>query len=297
MSPLQELTRFMVAAGGAKPPGSESTHLLYIKDSSLILKEWNGTTFDAQELIATDALPDSPAVYLMPPDADKRVVYITSALTLGSFVYDEESEEWVEDEEFGQHKVHPEGKLVGTIDEDGEQHIFFQDPANNLIHLDDEWAPNALPAKAAAGSALAALAFDDHVHLFYTSASDNTVHYLTQQDDDTWSDAEHTTYAFGTGENPKRFLASPDATNALELFVLTEQKALFRISADGEKTALGTVTDAGEWQPTTNEECFLFIAIIAIGWGFHRGHSIHRHHRHRHHRHRVRVSSPPHPVP
>ncbi|KAF9465822.1 hypothetical protein BDZ94DRAFT_1253272 [Collybia nuda] len=284
MSQLQELTRFMVAAGGAKPPGSESTHLLYNEDSSLILKEWNGTTYDSQELIASDALPDSPAVYLLPPDSDKRIVYINSSLALGSLVYDEESEEWAEDEEFGQHEVHPDGKLVGTVGEDGDQHIFFQDQAKNLVHLDDEWTPTILPATAATGSSLAALAFNDKVYLFYTSANDNTPRFLTLQDDDTWTDAKHAAYTFEANETPKRFLASPDTDGALDLYVLTEQKALFRVSADGKKTTLGTVTEDGEWKPTTKEECFILIAIVAIGCGFHMGHSIHRH-RHRRRRH------------
>jgi hypothetical protein len=256
-TPQQALTRFMVSAGGTKLPGSDSTFLLYVEDSNLKLKEWNGTTFDSQELIASDARPDSLALYLTPSDSSKRIIYISSASTLGSLIYDEDSEEWVDEESLGQHKVHPNGKVAGSIGTDGSQHVFFQNSANKLVHLDDKYKATILTVGAIAGSPLAVLAFDDGVYLFYISTSDNLVHSTAQQGDGTWGDSVLTTFAFDANDKPTRLLISPSEDGALDLFVLSEKKSLFRVSADGTKTVLGSVTDAGEWKAATNEECFL----------------------------------------
>jgi hypothetical protein len=277
----------MVSAGGAKLPDSEATYLLYIEDSDLKLKEWNGTSFDSQELIASDAAPDTLALYLITPGSTKRIIYITSAATLGSLVYDEDNEEWAGEESLGQHKVHPNGKVAGTIGVDGGQHVFFQNPANKLIHLDDKYNATTLSANAVAGSPLTVLVTEDKVYLFYISTSDNFVHSLAQQGNGTWSDATLSTFAFDANDKPKRLLVSPSEGGALDLFVLSEKRSLFRVSTDGTKTVLGSVTDAGEWKAATNEECFLPFAFYA--WHHHLA-ALHRMHG------MVRVLSPPYPA-
>ncbi|KAF8075188.1 hypothetical protein FPV67DRAFT_619934 [Lyophyllum atratum] len=264
MTQLQDLARYLAAAGGAKVPDIENTHLLYVEDSTLFLKEWDGTKFDTQESITTDILPDSPAIYL-PSEMTNLIICVSSASTLRALIYNDDSGEWEDDESLGQHKVHPSGGLAGTISEEGDQHVFFQDLSNRLTHLDGKWNPTILSAHAVKDSPLTVLEFDNTVHLFHVSATDNCIHYLSQQQDNTWNDSTLTAYAFNAIEKPKRFFVSPDDAGALEVSVLAEHgdedAKMFRISATGEKTDFGTVNKAGNLKPTTDEECFIFIKI------------------------------------
>jgi len=255
MTWLDELARCLLAAGGALPMGSDGMYLLYVEDSALVLKHWNGETFDSEEFIAESVLPTSPAPYLTTPTG-RLVVCISSSSTLCALKYDDDSAEWIDEESFGQHKVHPKGRVAGSITA-GRRNIYYLNSSKQLVHLDSSWESTVLPVNAVEDSPLATSSAGGKLHLFYVSANDNYVHYVTQQQVGSWTDTICTKYAFSANEKPKRFLASPDGSGGFELFVLTEEKALLRISADGQKKSLGTVNVAGEYVPATKEEAIV----------------------------------------
>lgn len=256
MTQLDELARCLVAAGGAVPKGNEGTYLLYVEDSTLVLKHWNGETFDSEEFIAESILPTSPAPYLTTASG-RLVVCISSSYTLRALKYDDGSAEWVDEEALGQHKVHPKGKVAGLVTADG-QNIYYMNSSKQLVHLNSAWKPTVLPVNAAEDSPLATSSAGN---IFYLSADDNYVHYATQQQGGSWTDTICAKYAFGANEKPNRFLASPNANGGFVLFVMTSERALLQISADGQKKTLGTVNEAGAYVPATKEE-----AVIRIPW-------------------------------
>ncbi len=259
MTHLDELARCLVAAGGAVPVGNEGTYLLYVEDSALILKHWNGDAFDSEEFIAESVLPTSPAPYLI-TSTDRHIVCISSTSTLRALKYDNDTAEWVDDDSLGQHKVHPKGKVAGSTTKDGKHNIYYLNSSKKLVHLDSAWKPTVLPVNAAEDSPLATSSAGGQ-HVFYISANDNYVHYATQQQGGSWTDTICTKYAFGANEKPKRFIASSNASGGFVLFVMTEERALLQISADGQKKSLGTVSEAGAYVAATTEE-----AIIRIPW-------------------------------
>ena len=158
--------------------------------------------------------------------------------------------------------MHPKGRVAGSITADGRK-IYYLNSSKQLVHLDNSWKSTVLPVNAVEDSPLATSSAGGKLRLFYVSA-DNYVHYATQQQGGSWTDTICTTYAFSANEKPKRFLASPNESGGFELFVLTEGKALLRISADGQKKSLGSVNEAGEYVPATKEEAIVRMPHL---WG------------------------------
>jgi hypothetical protein len=263
MARLENLSRCLAAAGGVALPGNKGTFFLYSEDSALVSKEWTGKSFGNQELIASSVLPSSVASYLITPSG-RLVICISSTSTLRAVAYDEDDGEWVDDESLGLHKLHPKGKVSGVVGRDGGRHVFFQDPSKRLIHLNNAWAPTVLPVNAVEGSPLAISAADGQVRLFYISASDGYIHNVTQQMDGGWSDAIFVKYAFEENEKPARFIVSPNEQGDLVVFALTEERKLLQMSADGQKTMLGSVDEAGGWVPANKEEAIIW---IPLPWG------------------------------
>jgi len=255
-------------------------YLLYVEDSILISKHWTGTSFSDHELVGDSVLEGSSAAYFITSTA-KRIVCISSSFLLRSIVYDNDDEEWI-DESIEPHKVHPKGKVAGSILEGGQQNVLFQDPSRQLVHLDSSWKPTILPVNAAEGTPITV--YDDEVttYVFYVSANDNCLHYVARAPGAEWKDEVFAARPFDEKEKPKHFLISQSYYGDFEALILTDDMALFQLSEDGRIRSLGTVNAAGEWAPCPMEECMAF----TVDWG-RRFRSVHQgqHHSRKHRKH------------
>ncbi|THH06242.1 hypothetical protein EW146_g9675 [Bondarzewia mesenterica] len=261
MAEFQDLTRRLLAAGGAMDPEGKSMYLLYADHSSLVSKHWTGTSFGDQDVVATSVRTNSTASYLLAQNT-RRIICISSSSALRALTYNDDDEEWVDDT-IPRHDVHPEGKLATSFDADNRVYVFFQDPAGRLIQVDDAWNPTVLLAEPVAGSPIATAFVEDKIHVFYISAKDNCIHYVIQGGGSGWSDELMSKCSFEE-EKVKRFsVGQNEESGALEAYVLTEKSALLQIvgkqdekvEAGEEKTVLGKVDETGTFVAGTSAEC------------------------------------------
>jgi hypothetical protein len=272
---LQNLTRCLLAAGGISDKKGVSDergnamYLLYINPerSSLSCAYWKGDSFGKRELLANEVRPNSVASYLITPSGEKVVIYISSSNVISGVRYDEEEEDWVADHAIAALKntVDPDGKLTAVLDVDGHPCVFFEDTSKRLVYLDNAWAPAFLPADLVKGSPLATSIVGGKVYVFYISAKDNCMHYVTQegQQGGDWCDTLVSEYAFE--KKPKRFLVTqtPDSRK-FESYVLTDGNALLQINAEGKGKVLGKVDETGLFTPIDMQQS----SIITIILGF-----------------------------
>ncbi|THH20744.1 hypothetical protein EW146_g691 [Bondarzewia mesenterica] len=261
MAQFQDLTRRLLAAGGAMHPEGKSMYLLYADRSSLISKHWTGNAFGDQDIVATSVRTNSTASYVLAPNS-RRIICISSSSALRALTYNDEDEEWVDDT-IPHHDVHPEGKIATSFGADNRAYVFFQDPAGRLIQLDDAWNPTVLPVEPVAGSPITTAFVENKIHTFYISAKDNCIHYVIQEGGNSWSDKLMSKCSFEE-EKVKRFsVGKNEESGALEAYVLTEKSALLQVvgNQDGtadageEKTVLGKVDQTGTFVAGTSAEC------------------------------------------
>ncbi|ETW77756.1 hypothetical protein HETIRDRAFT_453889 [Heterobasidion irregulare TC 32-1] len=247
MAQFQDLTRRLLAAGGAMDPEGKSMFLLYTDRSSLVSKHWTGETFGDQDVVATSIRANSTASYLFSPNS-RRIICISAASAIRSLTFNEDEEEWVDDA-IPRHDVHPEGKLATAFGADHRAYVFFQNPAGQLVQLDDRWNPTILPADPVVGSPLATTV-GEKIHLFYLSTKDNCIHYVVQGDEGSWSDKVVSKAAL-EGKVKRFSVGKNEETGVFEVYVLTEKNGLLQIvgdedgkaNASAEKTVLGKVDE------------------------------------------------------
>jgi len=268
MAQFQDLTRCLLAAGGATHPEGNRTYLLYTDHSSLISKHWNGSAFGDQELITADVRANSSASMILTLST-RLIICISSASTLLAFHYDEDDEEWAEDTGIPRFEVHPVGRLAVSSSEDGRISIFFQDAAGRLIHLDDSWAATILPASPLEGSPISTVIVDGKTHAMYISAEDHCMHDLSETTNGSWSD--EVMVGCKLEQKAMRFMVSQNAeSRALEAYVLTEAREVLQVIAHegGMTRELGKVDKEGNFVAGTSAECcrFIWLPILMLSF-------------------------------
>jgi len=258
MSELQELARFLFAAGAGPKPSGDGVYFLYVEGTSLICKEWADGAFGGQELVTSSINASSPAATVFTP-SKRSVFYVGTSSTVCAAHYDEEEEEWTEEELPVQQKVlaEPSGQLAACLDGKLGTHIFFQDSAKRLIHLDSNFKSTILPAVSVTpGSPLAPVAAEEGIHVFYASSEDNAIHQLAHNGSN-WVDK-----VFAKDievKELKKFTAVPMPSDEeggkgeVNLFALTEGKKMLQITSES-KVTLGIVDGGGNYVATTANE-------------------------------------------
>lgn len=245
----QDLARNLLAVGGTVDEQGEVNYLLFVdpKDSFLNCQHWKGDTLVKEELIVDSVRPNSRAAYLITP-TERLVIYITPSSKLNSYTYDEDEREWVESDEtpIANFAVHPTGRVVASQDATGKAYVFFQDPSQRLICLDEAYTPTTLPVNPIAGTPISTLATEDEFHVYYISATDKFIHGLVRGSGGTWKDSVASKYAFT--EEVKAFCSGNE-----EFYVLTAANTLFKVNMEGTTKKLGTV-NGGKFVPETAEE-------------------------------------------
>lgn len=252
MAEFEVLTRFLTSDGGAPGLDNEGTYFIFTDDGNLTLKLHTGEHWDSEEILAEDVRPGSSACYLLSP-LTKLIIYIDNTSHLRVLKYDGDEEEWMEDSAVPKIAVHAEGKLTGVTAGSKKEKffIFFQDPSNRLVVLDDSWTSSTLPAQAASGTALGTSRdlVGDTFRVSYTSAQDLRLHQLVQGGGG-WVDEVTSDFEF---KDPiKRLVtivqATPEGAHR-DTYILTESRAVVRVSTDGSAAQLGTVDASGTYIP------------------------------------------------
>ncbi|KAI0918883.1 hypothetical protein AcV5_001947 [Taiwanofungus camphoratus] len=259
MAQLQDLTRCLLAAGGAVRSDGKGTYLFYTDQSALTSKLWTGTSFGDQELICTSVRPNSTASFLL-GSTTRLVICISTASALSAYRYDEEEEEWVEDNAVSHYKVHPVGMLTASIDSNESVCVFFQDTSGHLIYLDNSWTSTVLPADPIAGSPISTTVVEGQMHVFYISSHDSSMHYVTKGVDGNWSDKVMARHAFEEGL--RRFMvAKNEESGAFEAYILTGRNAVLHMTTEGggEVKQLGKVDKDGKFVAGTSAECCPYV--------------------------------------
>jgi len=168
MAELQELARYLFAAGAGPKPSGDGVFFLYVEETSLVCKEWADNAYGKQELVTSSISTNSPAATVFTP-SKRSVYYVGTSSTVCAAHYDEEEEEWTEEELPGQQKVlaEPSGQLAACLDGNLGTHIFFQDTAKRLVHLNANFKSTILPAVSVTpGTPLTAVAGEEGIHVF-----------------------------------------------------------------------------------------------------------------------------------
>lgn len=263
MSDFQDLTRSLLAAGSVGDPEGEGEYLLYVdpQRSFLSCRHWEGNAFGETELIAPSVRPNSTAAYLI-TETGKFVICITPSSNLSAYEYDGQWDE-IDDHPIMSYEVHSDGRLAASIGANGRIYVFFQDPSQRLICLDDAYTATVIPVNPVVGSPFSTALFNDKLHLFYISANDNYIHDVTQEDS-TWKDRVVINYEFKT--EIKSFFTTEDEKGEDLAYVLTgdSENALVKITGGGEMTKLGTVKDS-TFVPQTPEQARIVVSYYRGG--------------------------------
>jgi len=261
MSELQELARFLFAAGAGPKPSGDGVFLLYVEGTSLICKEFADNAFGNQELVTSSINTNSPAATVFSP-SKRSVFYVGTSSTICAAHYDEDEEEWTEDQLPVQQKVltEPSGQLAACLDGKLGTHVFFQDTAKRLVHLDGSFKAAILPAVSVTpGSPITAIAAKDGIHVFYASSEDNAIHQLTH-DGSKWADATFAKPEDVDVKDLKKltavFMPSGEEGNEVDVpnvFALTGGKKMLQITSDS-KVLLGIVDGEGNYVATSANE-------------------------------------------
>ncbi|KAJ3550243.1 hypothetical protein NM688_g5099 [Phlebia brevispora] len=259
---MKQLTRVFLSAGFAADPDNGGIQFLYTDDGNLIRKRLVDETWADEETIADDVRKGSPAPYLR-GETVNLIFYITSSSELYTLQFDPDEEVWVDHEDAPSEEVHSEGNVTACLHAEGDKevfYIFFQDPSQNIVCLDNTWTRSVLPAKALAGTALSATVMEDVVHVFYVSESDRSLHYIRKTDDGWVDDVA----AKRVPDEPLRcFTVGQNEEKAFEIYAMTTQKAIVRITGGGEGDVqkLGKVDEEGKYVASTDAEFFHFIFL------------------------------------
>ncbi|KAG8807975.1 hypothetical protein FRC18_005267 [Serendipita sp. 400] len=252
MAELQELSRNLHASGYNERSEGGITYL-YSNGGTLVSKQWNGSSFGDEELVNSGVKTNSQSAFLGTPE-ERVVVSISSANTLVVNKFNEDDEEWVEDDCLPTPVVHRDSKLAAYVDTNGGKHVFYQDPAGNLVHLQGSERSDTIPGNAVPGTPLAVV-IEENPHLFYVSSQDNFIHHVDQKDG-AWTDT--VLIPFEVKRRLARLELAPDVANkTLIVYCLADDGTLFQISTEngGKETILGKVETGGSFKAATSAEC------------------------------------------
>ena len=250
-SQLQRIARCLAAAGYVEHPEQEGLLLLFVEaqeaENLLVYKHWTGgTSFDQEEFITQNVRPGSPAAYLITP-ASKYIVCITSSSILQILEYNIDAGEW-DMKTIPRHEVHRNGKFAAFARTDRLPDVFFQDRWKRLIYFDMMSNKSVvLPASPAVGSPIFVDIFKGKMYIFYISAKDYYIHYLTLRSDGRYKDSIMAKCEM-KGDLKRLSVVQNRQSEGFDGYVLTESHVLLCISVDQQKVVLGTVDAAGNFQ-------------------------------------------------
>jgi hypothetical protein len=265
----QLLSRSLVAAGSAKPPGGEEgTYLLEVTDGNLIEKLWVGGHATGETPISPDVRDSTSGAYLFPKGVEVRLVFfISNANLIECFSFNEEvSPDW-EDTNFSQ-STHlatgPESKLSVTPTTEGGMILAFQDAAGQLTTVlrtpsNDTYESLSLPAvEAKTGTPLRLLSVENKLHLFYAGRDGNVHALIRDVESGTWTDRifEHTD--FDEPIHNFEVTIDPETGSPVICLLVGDQawlvhkdKALLgKVKADGQLIAADKAQAGFAWDPS-----------------------------------------------
>ncbi|KAJ4863906.1 hypothetical protein T069G_00436 [Trichoderma breve] len=271
MGRLQDVTRFLLAAGGSASTDGKSTHLFHEVKNSLFMETWTGSELTDRVEVVTGVRSDTsaPLVNLH----YKRIFVVDQTHTLKCFTEtskaedegddeDEEEEEdsrW-EDEELDDLdiRVHDKSQLAVAC---GEFTIvvFYQNPDGTIGAIEDDgslhgWKIAQLPnAEALPGTPMASFQAKDTVYFVYV-ATDQTFRYLEHSNNE-WKDAPFSSAKID-GASAKISLAEDEKAETdpkLLIFCLADKKLSTIKPGSTEAETWGTVED-GVYKPTSDQE-------------------------------------------
>jgi hypothetical protein len=276
MAHFQDLTRRLLAAGGALNIDGEGLCMLYTGPERPILtsKLWNGSSWGSQSIIAKGIRIGSSAAYLLSPQV-RLIVCISEANKLRALRYevDEEAEEegWVDIKDFPHFDVHALGKVTGLFLGPAQHAIIYQDPSDSLVYVDQNWSRTIIPiSKPAPGTPIAVMLGDDRLRIFYISAEDRRIHDIvrTGLTSDSWTDGVVASPTFD--ELPVRIIATfnPESSTT-EMYLLARNSQILQVSEgdlDGEAKVLGKVDADGKFNPGTSAQNCQMIYMPTNRW-------------------------------
>ncbi|KAH6611345.1 hypothetical protein Trco_001365 [Trichoderma cornu-damae] len=255
MSKIQEMVRFLSAAGGSASSDGKVTHLFYEENNSLCVKTWTGTEFSDKAWVATG-----------------RVFAVGGDHTLRAFTEierpeDEDDEDDEDDDEDAlweeeklddvEIRVHPKSRLAVSCSEEA-LFVFYQNLDGTLGAVEDDgrgWKIVNLPFSAAfGGTPLACFTAKDAAYLFYVNG-DGNVRYLEKSGNE-WKDAPFSNAQIDGAASKLSIAQDGQAAGGPKLlaFCLADGKlSTIKWESDSVET-LGKVVD-GVYQPTTDQEC------------------------------------------
>ncbi|KAK4075988.1 hypothetical protein Trihar35433_2548 [Trichoderma harzianum] len=272
MGRLQDVARFLLAAGGSASTDGKSTHLFHEVKNSLFMETWTGSELTDRVEVVTGVRSDTsaPLVNLH----YKRIFVVDQSHVLKCFTEtskaedegddeDEEEEEedsrW-EDEELDDLdiRVHDKSQLAVAC---GEFTIvvFYQNPDGTIGAIEDDgglhgWKIAQLPnAEALPGTPMASFQAKDTVYFVYVAA-DQTFRYLEHSNNE-WKDAPFSSAKID-GTSAKISLAEDEKAETdpkLLIFCLADKKLSTIKPGSTEAETWGTVED-GVYKPTSDQE-------------------------------------------
>ncbi|KAK7712167.1 hypothetical protein SLS57_007843 [Botryosphaeria dothidea] len=91
----QDLTHYLLSAGGAITSDERGVYLVSESKNDLVEKLWTGTEISDQVFITSGVRKDTAALYLL--DGEERCVFCVDANNiLQCYKYDVDEEEWLE---------------------------------------------------------------------------------------------------------------------------------------------------------------------------------------------------------
>ena len=239
---LQNLTRCLLAAGYSKSQDGKEQYLLYVDEQTSFLQfqHWSSDSITKEELVGASAVrPNSTAAPVITP-IGKLIIFITPSSTLGSYTYDNEEREWVQndDDPLSTYVVHRDGKVAASVDAIGRVHVVFQDPSHRLTYIDNQRSGTVLPVKPLIGSPFSISFAANILRVYYISAKDEFIHDLSRANG-TWNDTVVTKHRFH--KKIQSFVVVESGRGDNELYVMSEDSSLLKIVAQGSPTKLGTV--------------------------------------------------------
>ncbi|TFY69364.1 hypothetical protein EVJ58_g460 [Rhodofomes roseus] len=251
MSQVKDIARGFSANGAAASP-SKGHYLLFTDSGKLVIKLWTGEAFTEEQLVSSSVRAGSTAAYI--PTDEPLVIGITSGSKLAVFQYDEEEEEWTEDKTLPALAVHPSGKVAATLWQ-GTVRVVVQGAGGELTYLSKpaaggEWTTTKLAA-AVQPLVGAALSFSHPGgDVFYVSGADQYVHGLYEAEK--WADSVVVKKLVGTLK--QLFVSTGGTKAAVKAYGLTEENAVVRCPAVGEKVVLGDIQADGTFVSKVKED-------------------------------------------
>ncbi|EHK41816.1 hypothetical protein TRIATDRAFT_321974 [Trichoderma atroviride IMI 206040] len=200
MDRLQEIIRFLTAAGGTPSRDGNNTHFTFEEKGSIRMRTWTGSELIEDELIADEVRPGTSAPIVN--GSHKRIFVVHKDSSIKCFIDPLGDGDQVEEDEinddapWNEEKIagvdtqaHPQSQLAVSYDRN-TVFVFYQKPDGTLGCLNEynnQWKDVKLPAVAALdGTPLATCNTNYAVFLFYIS-TDGTVRYLENREGK-WND-------------------------------------------------------------------------------------------------------------